>query len=218
MQVIPAINCLDLKDAEENLKIVRRLGGFTLKRPKWVHLDYADSRYTFNKTWGGPHDFLKLKPRDRTFNWEVHLMVLEPEKLIGDYLKAGVKRLIVQVETITNIRFIIDEAEKYNAELMLSVSPGAPVESLRPYMDKVNEFQILSVHPGLAGQKFLSLNLDKIKFIRGHLPKAKIEIDGGVNAETAKKIKEAGADIITSASYIFDSRSPKRAYRNLVKV
>lgn len=218
MQVIPAINCFDLKDVEENLKIVRRLGGFLVKRPEWVHLDYADGRYTFNKTWGSPDDFLKLNSKDRKFNWEVHLMVLEPEKLISGYLKAGVKRLIIQAETINNFHFILSEFEKYNAELMLSVSPDTSAEALKPYFDKVDEFQILTVHPGFAGQKLLSLNLDKIKFIRRHLPKAKIEIDGGINPETAKTAKAAGADIVVSASYILNSRNPKKAYRNLVKI
>ncbi|MCL5733444.1 MAG: hypothetical protein M1334_02130 [Patescibacteria group bacterium] len=218
MEIIPAINSLDIEGVEDNLKIVRRLGGFFLKRPKWVHLDYADSRYTFNKTWGSPDEFPKLSRKYGDLKWEVHLMVLEPEKIIESYFKAGVKRVIIQAETINNFYFLIEAAAKHNVELMFSVSPDVPVESLRPYMAKINEFQVLAVHPGLAGQKFLPLNLDKIKYIRSHLPDAKIEVDGGVNLEIAKITKAAGADIAVSASYIFNNRNPKKAYRDLIKV
>jgi len=216
MEIIPAINCLDKTCVKEKLNLVKKFGGWFKKSPKWIHIDYADSRFTFNKTWGTAKD-IKDFDQIKNFNIEVHIMAQEPEELIDDYLAAGVKRLIVQFETVNNLDLILEKAKNKNVELMVSIIPDTDVRKLEPYFQKISDYQILAVHPGLAGQKFLPLNLEKIKFIRQNLPQAKIEVDGGINLEVAQLAKTAGADIIVSASYIFNNKNPRSAYWELVK-
>lgn len=98
---------------------------------------------------------------------------------------------------------------------MLAVRPETPAEKLMAYFKKVSEFQVLAVYPGPSGQKFQTLVAKKIKFLRHEMPNATIEVDGGINEETAKLAKSFGADIAVSASYIFNSSDPKEAYEKL---
>ena len=177
----------------------------------WIHLDVGDGKFTPNITWG-------LKPEEVEIaglptpglDWEVHLMVFDPETAGEEWLKAGARRVIVHLETIKN--FSLRE------ETGLAISPSTPVEKLEPYLGKISFIQILAVNPGLAGQVFDKSVLDKIKFIKTRYPEKTVEVDGGINLETAQLAKSAGADIVVSASYIFKSQNPKEAYQELKEV
>jgi len=212
MLVIPAINSPSFEDAKEKILKAAEFSG-------WIHIDVVDGKFAPNVTWGNPEDFLKLKTKNLKLNIEVHLMVVNPEQALGAWLKTGrVKRIIVHLESMKNAEEIILKCKAASAEVMLAVSPNTNAEKLLPYIGKFKEFQILAVSPGLAGQKFLPEILDKIKFLREHTPGVTIEVDGGINADTAKLVKEEGADIVVSASYIFGSLNPKRAYEELKNV
>ncbi len=212
MEVIPAINCA-IKDTgcvREKVRVAERFS-------EWIHLDVADGRFTFNKTWGEPKLWKNLKTK---LKLEVHLMVESPEKHVGEWLEAGAKRLIVHAETINSetVEEIFTMAKAYGAEVMLAFSPETSPESAAAYSGKFSEFQILAVHPGLPAQNFLSLCLEKIKVLRAAHPKAKIEVDGGINEITGKMAKQAGADILISASYIFGALNIKEIYKKLKSV
>ncbi len=213
MVIIPVINCPDFDCVKEKVK---KIGDF-LPTDGWVHLDVSDARFTFGKSWGDASAWQKIGEGVHT---EVHLMVEEPEKVVEQWLEAGAKRLIIHIETINEHSFeeIESVAKKYGAELMLAISPETPIEKLEPYLGKASEFQVLAVHAGPAGQNFLPLVLDKVKFLRKELPDAKIEVDGGINLEIAKLAKDAGADMVTSASYIFGNKEPKKAYEELKNI
>jgi ribulose-phosphate 3-epimerase len=101
---------------------------------------------------------------------------------------------------------------------MLSSNPETPPEDFAPYLRDISRFQVLCVTPGLAGQKFLPLALEKVKWLKYALPDAIIEVDGGITPETAKWAKDAGADSVVSASYIFDNKDPEKAYEELKKI
>lgn len=209
MEVIPAINCA-IKDTgcvREKVRVAERFS-------EWIHLDVADGRFTFNKTWGDAGEWIGLASK---LKLEVHLMVEEPEKVAREWLDAGAKRLIIHAETISKetSEEIIALAKNYGAEVMLSFSPETGLEKAADYLDSFSEFQILAVHPGLPAQNFLPLVLGKVKALRGKYPGAKIEVDGGINSDTGARAKGVGADILISASYIFGNINPKSAYENL---
>ncbi len=210
MTVLPVINCLDLDCVIKTLHKIERF----LPADGWIHLDVADGRYTFHKTWNDPEMWPKLKCNHAL---EVHLMVEEPEKVAEDWLKAGAKRLIVHEEPLSEagMKQILSLAYAYGAEVMLAINPETPAETLRPHFGKVKSYQILSVHPGTAGQAFLPLTLPKIRFLRKELPDATIEVDGGITPEVAKKVRAAGADLITSSHYILAAHDPTSAYSEL---
>lgn len=233
MQVIPGINCMD----EEGVRLF--LGQATSFLPKnhFVHLDIADGKFTYHKTWNDPQVWRKF---EAPFSLEVHLMVEEPEREVPLWLAAGAKRVIVHYESIVGgpareadphpadgvrrnpmapedvIALILRECRSHGAEAFLAVNPETPVEPLRVYFEQFHGAQVLAVHPGLSGQKFLPIALEKIKFLRRALGDVTIEVDGGIVPETARRAKDAGATIAVSTSYIWQgSTDYAAAYKEL---
>jgi ribulose-phosphate 3-epimerase len=213
MRVIPVLNCANKGEAEEQFGVLETF----LKKGEFVHVDIADGVFTFHKTWNDPEGWVALRS---PFPLEVHLMVEHPEKLIAPWLAAGAKRFIVPIEAIDRDSFcaVVEQCKTGHAALMLSSNPETPPEDFAPYLHDISQFQVLCVTPGLAGQKFLPLALEKAKWLKYALPDAIIEVDGGITPETAEWAKDAGADIIVSASYVFRSKDPKKAYETLKKI
>lgn len=209
MLVIPVVNMPTFDDA---LARVRLASSFS----KWVHIDVSDGKYTKHLSWGSPEEFKKMLSSDNAFKnmvFEIHLMVQNPETQLEDWLKAGARRFVIPEDAVADLGYVKILAKRYDAIILLSVDPAS-----RKVTNKTNlfdSFQVLAVPPGPAGQPFNNLALEKISFLRASFPNAKIEVDGGVNLETAKLVKDAGADIVVSASYIFDSLDPKKAYEEL---
>lgn len=212
MDVIPVINChgRDFGCVEAKINQAKRF----LKKGGWLHLDVADGRFTFNKTWRNPTEWANLRLE---FNLEVHLMVEEPEKYIEDWIAAGAKRLIVHAETLNEktAQKIVQRARRRNVDVMLSSNPHTTTAELWPFLKIFSNFQVLAVDPGPAGQKLIPIVLKKVGFLRNFAPSAMIEVDGGINPETARLAKEAGANIVASATYIFRSKNPKKAFKEL---
>lgn len=209
MHVIPVINVSTFEEALSRAKLASSFS-------KWVHIDVSDGKYTKHLSWGSPEEFKKLLSSDNALKnmvFEIHLMIQNPEAQLEDWLKAGARRFVIQEDAVVDLGYVKILAKRYDAIILLSVDPAS-----KKVTNKTNlfeNFQVLAVPPGPAGQPFNSLALDKIKFLRASFPNAKIEVDGGVNLETAKLVKEAGADIVVSASYIFDSPDPGKAYEEL---
>lgn len=204
MEVIPALNCLDFHEIESRFAILKKI------RPEggWVHLDVADGKFTYNITWADPKKWGEV---GYGLKLEVHLMVEEPESQVPAWLEAGAKRVIVHLETAANLEHIAELCAAKGAEFVISSSPETFTERMRPLFGKFSKFQVLAVSPGLAGQKFLPMVLEKVRFIRRELPNAWIELDGGVNQETARQAKDAGVDAVVAATYIFNEKDPKTA-------
>ena len=213
MKVIPVINCPNFGCVREKVEIAKAF----LEEGHFLHLDVADGAFTFHKTWGNPAEWAGLRA---PFALEVHLMVERPEQYIERWLAAGAKRFIVHVETLerNSFEWILQECKRHGAEVMLASNPETPVKKLEPYLKRCAAFQVLSVDPGPAGQKFLPLTLEKVKFLRRKMPDATIEVDGGMVPATARRAGSAGADVVVSGSYIFGSGDPTAAYDELVRL
>lgn len=212
MITIPAINARFFEEAQRQLKVI---SGFA----EWVHIDVVDGAFSPHLTWSNPEELPKLKIENSKLKIELHLMVANPESVIDTWLRTGlVKRAIVHLEAMTDSVYILEKCKKYGVEAMLAINPGTDVERLLANKDDFRYFQILAVNPGWAGQKFDPKIIDKVRFLRKNMPDAIIEVDGGINAETAKLVKEAGANIIVSASYILDNQNPKAKYEELSRL
>src|SRR3989344_3946416 len=213
MEVLPVINCETHKCAVERLRKVKDFS-------EWVHVDIGDGKFASIVSWGTPEEWQKLLSEEefKGLNVEFHLMIESPETVLDAWLRTGAKRVIVHLETMTDSVYILEKCKKYGAEAMLAIGPKTDVERLLAHEHDFKYFQILAVFPGLQGQKFQESALEKIKFIREKMPGAIIEVDGGMNLETAKMVKKAGADIIVSASYIFDNSNCARAFNKLKNV
>jgi len=221
MLVIPAINETEFSEVLEKINIVSKFS-------RWVHLDVVDGKFAPNITLNNPDDLKAVKPESKP-DIEIHLMMENPEAAIKNWVSAGVKRIIISLEALLNIgksdltnitQFLEVGLPKF--EIGLAINPETPVENLIPFISinqrPIKFVLVLGVDPGLAGQKFKDNILEKIKFLKTYYPGVIIEADGGINPETAKLIKEAGADIIVSASYIWENQNPERAYQELAAI
>ena len=210
MLVIPAINEIEFPEVLNKI-------GIAMTFSPWIHLDVVDGKFAENKTWNNPGE-LKAISHKLKANIEAHLMVENPEAVIKDWISAGVKRIVIQLEAIdgAKARSVLEIADK--VEIGLAVNPETPIENLFPYLENFKFILVLGVNPGLAGRPFNEKVLEKIKFLKNYYPNVIIEADGGINLEIAKSVKEAGTDIIVSASYIWGSQNPERAYQELMTV
>ena len=206
--IIPGINCRDFETAAIQAKKISEFS-------TWAHIDVSDGVFTPSVSWGNLEEFSFLATELPTLRFEVHLMVANPEQVIEHWFKAGVERVIIHLEAMSDPHFVLETAKKSAGEVMLAINPSTPADALVPYLSSFSAFQILAVSPGPFGQEFNENVLEKIKFLREKAPNAIIEVDGGINPETAKLAKEAGANILTSTSYIMDSPDPKGAYEEL---
>ncbi|MDP3052520.1 MAG: ribulose-phosphate 3-epimerase [bacterium] len=223
MLVIPAINEIEFSEV---LKKINIAGEFS----RWIHLDVVDGKFAANTTWNNPGD-LKAINSGLKADIEVHLMVENPEVVIKDWVSAGAKRIIISLEALekSKLQFKIQNLFDKNCEIGLAINPETSVEKLIPFIS-INQPEIgvnqrlikfvlvLGVSPGLAGQKLNENVLEKIKFLKNYYPGVIIEADGGIDLETAKLAKEAGVDIIVSASYIFGSPNPQKAYEDFLNI
>jgi len=205
MQVIPAINVDSFEEVKEKMGLVEPY-------VKWVQLDVADGTFTKNTLWHDSTDLLSFKT---SLNIEVHLMINDIEERVESWLLEPVNRVIFHLETAKAPRLVIEKCKEAKKEVGIAIGPDTSWTQLIPFCTEVDVFQILSVYPGLPGQKFIEECLDKIKSLRENCPSVIIEVDGGVNKEVALKAKKAGADIICAASAIFNSSDIKKAIKDL---
>ncbi len=208
MQVIPSINVSDFES-------VKNLISEAVKFTDWIHIDVGDGIFTPNSTWGNPQEFSSLKSKIQNLKSEIHLMIESPDAVVLPWLEVGVKRVIIHVESVEDPDSLIEICKTFGGELGLAISPETDVKELNVYFNKVKFYQVLAVNPGLSGQEFNKSALEKIEFLRKEVPDAIIEVDGGINPETACMVKKAGADIIVSGSYFWNSDDPESAFREL---
>lgn len=209
MTVIPVINEKDFTEIQRKIKLVESCS-------RWVQIDVSDGIFTARRTWNNPTDLLKI---NNAVKIEAHLMVNNPELILENWLKNPlVQRVLVHLEATLKMERIISLAREYDKELGIVINLETPVEKLEPYFSRVNFFQILAVAPGLAGQKFDPRVLEKIKSLKRRKNDVIIEVDGGVTPENAKLLKDAGADVLTSATYLFNSADIKEAIASLINI
>lgn len=209
MEVIPAINCATKECAEQKLNEIRSM------RAAWAHIDITDGSFSKTPTWHDAEVYARAE-----ILLEVHLMVTHPELILDEWLAAGVKRVIVHVESFLGreegvLRAISTKCKAHGAELMLSENPNTAVQELFGYAGSVDSFQFLAVAPGPSGQEFDERIIKKIEMLREKMPNVMIEVDGGINAEVAVRVRDTGANIVVAASFIFGNSDPHAAFRAL---
>lgn len=186
----------------------------------WFHLDVMDGRFVPNITFGPMIiDFIR-----KTTNkvCDVHLMIVEPEKYVEDFKKAGADILTVHIEACTHLHRNIEQIKSLGMQAGVALNPHTPVESLKEVLDDIDLVLIMSVNPGFGGQRFILNTLQKIKDLRRMIDErglaTKIEIDGGVTLDNAHSIIHAGADVLVAGNTVFRSKDPKATIAQLKKI
>ena len=176
-----------------------------IKEADWMHLDIMDGHFVPNISFG-PDVVRALRPVSDLF-LDVHLMLSHPKFYIEKFAQAGAELITFHVECEDDIAETITEIKKYNIKVGLSLKPGTPVEALYPYIDDIDLVLVMTVEPGFGGQKFMADQMDKIRAIKAKKPEVLVQVDGGVNRETAAVCREAGADVAVAGTSVFKAEN-----------
>ena len=170
----------------------------------YIHLDIMDGKFVENKTW--TYSEIKKIVSYTTKPLDVHLMVNNPLTYIEDYAMLNTVYLTIHFEAVKNLEKIVSEIKFYGLKVGVSICPKTSVKVLFPYLKDIDEVLIMSVEPGKSGQSFIENTIDKIKELKNEIisqnAKTIISVDGGINDETGLLCKEAGCDMLVSASFI----------------
>ena len=183
----------------------------------WLHLDIMDGMFVPNISFGFPviEAVSKLcrKPLD------VHYMIEKPERYIAKTAAVGAMMMNVHYEACTHLHRTIQEIHDAGMKAGVTLNPTSPVSLLENIIEDVDMVLLMSVNPGFGGQKFIENTIRKVKSLRKLIEdsdsKALIEVDGGVQGETAPRLVEAGVDVLVSGSYVFKSNDPYKTIHDL---
>ena len=185
----------------------------------WFHLDVMDGLFVPNISFGMP--IVKTIRKYTKKPLDVHLMIIEPEKYIDEFIEIGSDIITVHIEATNNINSIINKIQNSSLKAGIAINPDTPIESLKNYISKVDLICLMGVHAGFGGQKFIEKTFDRLKelkeLINKNDSKTLIEIDGGVSDKNSKELKILGADILVAGSYIFNSSNYDNAIDLLKK-
>tara|TARA_B100000579_G_C22706466_1_gene792389 strand:- start:438 stop:1100 length:663 start_codon:yes stop_codon:yes gene_type:complete len=175
----------------------------------YIHIDVMDGHFVPNITIG-PEVIKRLRPiTKKTF--DVHLMISPVNNFIKDFAEAGADIITFHPEATENIDETIGLIKKYNKKVGISLKPKSKIDLVKDYLDKIDLILIMSVEPGFGGQKFMPEVLTKLKELKKIITEKKLnidlEIDGGINFENSKSVKESGANILVSGSTVFKENS-----------
>ena len=171
----------------------------------WVHVDVMDGVFVPNISIGFP--LVKQVAEISKKPLDVHLMIVQPEKFIKELKDMGAMMMNVHYETCTHLHRVIQQIKDAGMKAGVTLNPSTPVAMLKDIITDVDMVLLMSVNPGFSGQKFIPQTLNKLKELRELIDnsgsKALIQIDGGVNLETGKRLVEAGADVLVAGNAVF---------------
>lgn len=182
-----------------------------------IHCDVMDGVFVPNISFGFP--VIKQVASIATKPLDVHLMIVNPQNYIGAVRDAGAALMNVHQEACVHLHRTICAIKDAGMKAAVTLNPSTPVEMLEDVIDELDMVLLMSVNPGFGGQKFIENTLKKIRRLRAMIEvsqsNALIEIDGGVNVNTAPKLAEAGADVLVAGSYVFNAPDPHAAIHSL---
>ena len=209
--VSPSLLAANFVDLQSDIEMINR------SEADWLHLDVMDGVFVPNISFGFP--VINAVSKICTKPLDVHLMIVQPERYVAETAKTGAMMMNVHYEACTHLNRTIHEIHRAGMKAGVTLNPSTPVCMLEDVISDLDMVLLMSVNPGFGGQKFIENTIAKTQrlkeLILKHNSKALIEVDGGVQEETAPRLVKAGADILVSGSYIFKSKSPEDAIKAL---
>ena len=212
--IAPSLLSANFLRLEEECKMLNE------SQADWFHLDVMDGRFVPNISYGFPVIEHLRKASKKTF--DVHLMILEPEKYAEEFKKAGADILTVHIEACPHLHRNIQQIKSLGMQAGVALNPHTPVTLLQDIIQDIDLVLIMSVNPGFGGQKFIPHTLDKIRELRTMISQkglqVQIEVDGGITLDNAKSIIDAGADVLVAGNTVFKSPDPKQTIAQLKSI
>ena len=210
-KLAPSVLSADFGDLRGAMDICQKGGAH------WIHIDVMDNQFVPNLTIG-PLVVKSLRKYTDKF-LDVHMMVVEPEKLVEPFARAGADGITFHVEAAENPNEVIDLIKSTGKQVGISLKPGTPLSSIEPFLDKVDLVLIMSVEPGFGGQGYLPGSSGRIKKLKSRLnemclDRVLIEVDGGVKLNNMKEVVEAGADVLVAGSAVFGVKDPVQTIKD----
>lgn len=207
IKVSPSVLACDLSKLLEEVNSIESAGA------DMVHIDVMDGMFVTNISFGLPV-IASLRKNSGMF-FDVHLMIEKPERYIPRFIEAGADLVTFHYEATEDREACLDTIRSYGKMAGISVKPGTPIEVVYPLLDKCDLVLIMTVEPGYGGQAFMPETLEKIEKLKAEIDRKGLEIDiqvdGGINEETAVLVKNAGANNLVAGSYVFKAKDRKAA-------
>lgn len=205
VRIAPSILSADFGKLADDLAMCEAAGA------DWIHVDVMDGRFVPNLSYG--IKIIETVQRYTPLPIDVHLMVVEPERYFGDYVKAGADVLTFHVEAAPHLDRQVHAIRELGCKAGVAINPGTPVESIREIAHLLDLVLVMTVNPGYGGQKFIDYSLDKIARTRALLSavgnNAYLEVDGGISRDTINSCFRAGADTFVAGNAVFAAADPR---------
>ncbi len=209
--VSPSLLSADFLHLSKDIEMVNQ------SQADWFHLDIMDGVFVPNISYGLP--VVSQIKKMATKPLDVHLMIVQPERYIEAFHKAGADILTVHYEACTHLHRTIQQIKQQGMKAGVSLNPHTPVMLLEDIIRDIDVVLLMSVNPGFGGQSFIEQTINKVERLRKLIVESNartlIEIDGGVNFETGKRLVDAGADALVAGSFVFNSPNPEANIKGL---
>lgn len=184
----------------------------------WIHVDVMDNQFVPNLTIGPPV-VKSLRPKTNKF-LDVHMMVIDPERLVEAFARAGADLITFHIEATDDAQAVIDIIKASGTQVGISLKPSTPLSDVEHYYDQIDLILVMSVEPGFGGQGYIEGSTDRVRKIKQKLTelclqdRVLIEVDGGIKLHNAKKVIDAGANVLVAGSAIFGTDDPAQTIRD----